>query len=100
MEPKSEMKLKECIPDNECPKVFEDLPVLFYGAWQDYEESGWQIIFGLEEQLYIEEYRYCVMADSNEYKFDPAEITLEQAKEYASWWRDNPDNDIIIDFLK
>lgn len=88
--------LKDCIPDDKCPVVFENLPVKFHASWQDYEENAWVVIFDLEGDLFVENYRYSVMAEDNTYNFDPQFITFDDAADLVNDWRtDNNDSTTI-----
>lgn len=78
-------KLKDShIPD--CPVVFKELEVLYENSWQTYEECGWIVIFKFFDEIMVEEGGYSVMAESNEYKFDPRSIDMYHFGELMRLW--------------
>lgn len=94
--------LKDFIPDSKCPIVFDNLPVKFYASWQDWEECAWTVIFDLHGDLFVENYRYSVMAEDNTYNFDPQFITFDDVMDLVKDWREEESNNpgtIEVDLL-
>lgn len=79
-------RLADHLPPEFCPSVFADLPVVFEDSWQDYEECGWVVVFKFFDELMVCEGGYSVMAESNEFHFDPHRITEEDLEEIKREW--------------
>jgi hypothetical protein len=79
-------RLADCLPPESCPEVFADLPVVFDAAWQDYEECGWVVVFKFFDELMVCEGGYSVMAESNEFRFEPHGITEEDLTRIQEEW--------------
>lgn len=55
----------------DCPAEFKELPVVFSAGWVGYEECGWIVVFDFLGELMVCEGGYSVMAENNEFFFDP-----------------------------
>ena len=79
--------LKDYIED--CPEVFENLEVIYYASWQGYEESGKIVVFKFFDEIMMLNDGYCVMAENNEFVFDPQSITYEYLLELKEDWAEH-----------
>lgn len=89
-------RLADHLPAESCPEVFADLPVVFDASWQDYEESGWVVVFKFFDELMVCEGGYSVMAESNEFHFEPQGITEEDLEEIKAEWSKKEVNGLAL----
>lgn len=70
-----------------CPEDFKQCQVVYESGWSDYEEAAWIIIFNFCEDLYSISYYDNVMS-TDDFIFDPEQITYEELKEIKKEWDD------------
>ena len=70
------MKVSDCI--EWYPEEFNDCEVIYEYGWSDYEESWNIIVFRFFDELYAQEWGYCVLAEDNRPYFYPYLISEEQ----------------------
>jgi hypothetical protein len=77
-------RLADHIPD--CPEVFADLEVVYESSWQDYEESGWVVVFRFFDELHVVYGGYSVMSEDHTFQFDPYVITEDGLATIRAEW--------------
>lgn len=79
------MTLLECLEKN-CPEGFEQLEVVYENSWSDWEEYGAVVVFDFFGELFVLEHGYCVMAENNDFYFDPQPIDSDELEILKKEW--------------
>jgi len=65
--------------------------VIFHANWSDWEESGWVAVMERNGKFYEQRGGYSVMCEDNTDRWDPWEVTQEQALETMLEWAEHED---------
>lgn len=53
--------------------------IQYFDSWSTYEENGWMFILEKDKQFYMLFYQYSVLSDDNRVRWEPYEVTEEEA---------------------